>query len=157
MVNRICTFEDCTEKHKAKGLCNTHYERQRLGLDMTTPIRQYETGERLCKYPGCSTPRACSGTYCQKHYMQPRKRLNRYGVTQEQFEVMLASQGGRCAVCQTSESKGIGWCVDHDHVTQRVRGVLCDACNKGIGFLQDDLDLLITAAEYLERYRRVQS
>ena len=149
MMDRICTFDGCSKKYKAKGLCNAHYERRRLGLDLVPLIRQYETGERLCKYPGCETPRACSGTYCQKHYMRPRKRLNRYGVTHEQFEAMLASQGGRCAVCRTAETKGIGWCVDHDHVTQRVRGVLCDACNKGIGFLQDDPAIIVAALRYL--------
>jgi Recombination endonuclease VII len=156
--DRTCTYEGCSEKYKAKGLCNTHYERQRLGLEMTGPIRQYERGERLCKFPGCSTPRACSGTYCQKHYMRPRKRLNRYGLTHEQFEAILAGQRDRCAVCGTDTPKGshgFGWCVDHDHVTGQVRGILCGYCNQGIGVLKDDPDVLTAAAKYLQQHRQM--
>jgi hypothetical protein len=153
--DRTCTYEGCSEKYKAKGLCNTHYERQRLGLDMTGPIRQYERGERLCKYPGCSTPRACSGTYCQKHYMRPRKRLNRYGLTHETFLQMLASQGGRCPVCRTDAPAGVGWCVDHDHVTGQVRGILCDWCNQALGRFKDDPDVIAAAAKYVQRHRQM--
>ena len=149
MSDRICTVRGCDKKAKAKGLCNTHYERRRLGLDLAPPVRQYETGERLCKAPGCDKPRACSGTYCPMHYYRPRKRFNRYGFSDADFQALLAKQDGRCAVCQTTETKGIGWCLDHDHLTQRVRGVLCDACNKGLGFLQDDPTVIAAALRYL--------
>ena len=158
MTDRICAVEGCSKESKAKGLCNTHYERQRLGLDLAPPIRQYETGERLCKYIGCDKPRACSGTYCQKHYMRPRKRLNRYGLTHEQFEVMLEAQDGRCAICRTDTPKGSGgfhWCVDHDHVTGQVRGILCGHCNQGIGMLQDDPDVIAGAAWYVRKHRQM--
>jgi len=155
MPQRTCSVDGCEKKYHANGLCNTHNERQRLGLSLAPPVRQYERGERLCKAPGCDKPRACSGTYCQTHYMRPRKRLNRYGLTHEQFEAMLASQDGRCAVCQTPKTKGVGWCVDHDHVTGQVRGILCDACNKGIGFLQDDPDVIAGAAWYVRKHRQL--
>jgi hypothetical protein len=157
MKDRTCSRKDCSEKYKAKGLCNTHYERQRLGLDLDTPIRQYETGERLCKTPGCGKPRECSGTYCSACYYRTRKRLYRYGLTHEQFEEMLTGQGDRCAVCGTDTPKGshgFGWSVDHDHVTGQIRGILCGYCNQGIGMLKDDPDVLTAAAKYLQQHRQ---
>jgi len=155
VTDRICAVEGCEKKYKAGGLCNTHYERQRLGLDLTPPIRQYEIGERLCKAPDCGNQRACSADLCAMHYQRLRKRLNRYGLTHESFLQILAGQGDRCAVCQTAKPAGIGWCVDHDHVTGQVRGILCDACNKGIGFLQDDPDVLAAARQYVNQHRQM--
>jgi hypothetical protein len=152
MTGRTCSVEDCEEKYKAKGLCNTHYERQRLGLSLTLPIRQYETGERLCKAPDCDNQRACSADLCAMHYQRLRKRLNRYGLTHEQFEAMLTAQGGCCAICRTDAPKGSGgfhWCVDHDHATGLVRGILCGHCNQGIGMLQDNPVIIAAAFRYL--------
>lgn len=62
------------------------------------------------------------------------RRLRRYGLTVEQYDTMLAAQGGRCAlfaVCGATEPGGgkTQWAVDHDHATGRVRGLLCLACN----------------------------
>jgi hypothetical protein len=155
MSDRICAIEGCEKKYKAGGLCNTHYERRRHGLDLTPPIRQYETGERLCKAPGCENQRACSADLCAMHYQRLRKRLNRYGLTHEAFLRMLADQGDRCAICRTAEPTGIGWCVDHDHVTGQVRGVLCDYCNQGLGRLRDDPDVILAAAKYVQRHRQM--
>lgn len=149
MADRICSIEGCGKNHKANGLCNTHNERRRAGNDLLPAIRQYKRGERLCKIEGCGKPRACSADLCGMHYYRPRKRLNRYGLTHETFLQMLEDQGARCAVCRTDEPSSIGWCVDHDHVTGRVRGILCDSCNQGIGRLRDDPLLVAAALRYL--------
>jgi hypothetical protein len=150
----MCFVDGCAKRYKAKGLCNTHYERHRLGLSLAPPVRQYERGERLCKAEGCDKPRACSAYYCQKHYMRPRKRLNRYGVTQEQFEAMLADQEGRCAICRADAPRGYGrgWCVDHDHATGQIRGVLCGNCNSGLGMFNDDPTVIAAAVLYLQQW-----
>ena len=63
----------------------------------------------------------------------------------------------RCAICgepetavsRTGRPKSIS--VDHDHDTGRIRGVLCDRCNRALGYLRDNPDLLRRAADYLER------
>ncbi len=153
-----CSRSGCPGKPKAKGLCGTHYERFRTGKSLDPPIRQYETGVRLCKAEGCDKPRASSGTYCAAHYYKPRKRLYRYGLTVEAFNQLLVEQDGRCAVCRTdtpSGAKGVGWCVDHDHETGQVRGVLCGACNTGIGMLQDDPDVIAAALRYVQKHRQM--
>jgi hypothetical protein len=79
-----------------------------------------------------------------------RKRL--YDLTELQFQTLLLIQCGKCAICTKpfdEEYKRKGPHVDHNHETDKVRGLLCDACNRGIGFLQDSLELLNNATNYL--------
>ena len=75
----------------------------------------------------------------------------RYGITLADYDEMLEEQGGGCAICgKTPEDNGKRLGVDHDHNTGRVRGLLCDKCNSGLGMLRDDSTLLLRAVEYLE-------
>ena len=74
-------------------------------------------------------------------------RERRYGITEEQYQAMLAKQGGKCAICQETMTKV---CVDHCHETKIVRGLLCDRCNTGLGKFRDDAGLIRRALEYLE-------
>lgn len=69
----------------------------------------------------------------------------RYGITQEQFDALLASQGGHCALCDSTKS----FHVDHCHKTGRVRGILCVSHNTALGRFEDDPFALETAAMYL--------
>ena len=71
----------------------------------------------------------------------------KYGLTLEDFEAMLASQGGGCAICGKPDVDH----VDHDHQTGRVRGILCFRCNVAIGQMDDDSDRLAAAMAYLTR------
>jgi hypothetical protein len=77
----------------------------------------------------------------------------RYGISLIQMRQMLEDQGGRCAICGTTEPKGRwnNWHVDHNHVTSKVRGILCGPCNVGLGTFCDNADILRKAADYLER------
>jgi len=54
----------------------------------------------------------------------------RYGITPEQYDLMLERQGGGCAICGRLPKPGRRLAVDHDHATKRVRGLLCFQCNK---------------------------
>ena len=88
-----------------------------------------------------------------------------YGLSQDDVDTRLLEQDG-CAVCHTWESKGRGdWHVDHDHACcpgprscgECVRGILCSTCNKGLGLLKDNPDLLLAAAAYLLAQARTHS
>lgn len=80
-----------------------------------------------------------------------------YGLTQADYDRLLALQYGRCAICRTDDPGPHGcWGVDHDHVTGRVRGLLCDRCNVGIGCLRDDPEILMAAARYVMKHRQNQ-
>ena len=76
----------------------------------------------------------------------------KYGLTQNMFEALVLAQLGHCAICGVSE--GMDLHVDHDHQTKKVRGLLCGKCNKAIGLLNDDPELLTSARTYLERAER---
>lgn len=75
-----------------------------------------------------------------------------YGITADDYANLLASQGGRCAICGATEPGGRGnrLHVDHCHNSKRVRGLLCAGCNTGLGQMKDDPARLRRAADYLE-------
>jgi hypothetical protein len=83
-----------------------------------------------------------------------------YDMTNDEFDQMLAAQGGRCAICRTDEPRSGGrggangtWHVDHDHATGKNRGLLCSNCNRMLGQAKDNPATLRAGADYLERTR----
>lgn len=73
-----------------------------------------------------------------------------FGITVEDYERMAEEQGGTCAICDGPPGGRHGRLhVDHCHETGRVRGLLCDACNRGMGYLGDSAAHLTRAAQYL--------
>lgn len=76
---------------------------------------------------------------------------SRYGIEPSTYERMLEEQGGLCAICRRPCSTGRRLSVDHDRRTKRVRGLLCNRCNRGIGYLGDDAERLEEAVAYLRR------
>lgn len=72
-----------------------------------------------------------------------------YTITIEDYEVMLESQDGMCAICKGHERTGTLFSVDHDHSTGVIRGLLCRSCNSGIGFFKDDIVRVQAAVDYL--------
>lgn len=78
------------------------------------------------------------------------KLLRAYRITQEEFEELLRRQDGVCAICKSGEPGGRGrFVVDHDHVTKKIRGLLCNWCNTGLGSFRDSSAYLKAAQEYL--------
>jgi hypothetical protein len=86
-----------------------------------------------------------------------RFSLRRYGLTIEDYERLWDKQGGKCAnprcaatfLRSAMNRKVDGLHVDHDHVTGRVRGLLCPRCNTALGHIGDDRDRLLGLVEYL--------
>jgi hypothetical protein len=76
--------------------------------------------------------------------------LKRYHITEAEFDAMLKDQGGRCAVCGTDQYNNRGPQIDHDHETGKVRGILCNACNGGMGLFKDNTDIMEAAIAYLK-------
>jgi hypothetical protein len=79
-----------------------------------------------------------------------------FGLTIEQYATMLTEQKGVCAICgkpPIREGKTCCLDVDHDHVTSKVRALLCKDCNLVLGNAHDKPDVLRKAAEYLEHHK----
>lgn len=82
-----------------------------------------------------------------------------YGVSIDTVETKHKEQDGCCAICNTPillfgdlTTKYQIACVDHNHQTGAVRGLLCNKCNRGLGFFNDNASLLKDASQYLEKY-----
>lgn len=78
----------------------------------------------------------------KRHQINPRKtrndRLkNRYGITLEQYDRMFENQDGVCAICGGLNDHGRRLCVDHNHKTGKIRGLLCANCNLRISVLEN--------------------
>lgn len=98
---------------------------------------------------------ACSHAHNAERRALVRRRSmlkKKYGITLEQYDAMLAAQGGGCAICRTTDPgvKGV-FHVDHCHDTGAVRGLLCSPCNTGLGHFKDDVERLVRAVNYVAR------
>lgn len=74
-----------------------------------------------------------------------------YGISLDEWQQMANSQGGRCAICGLVPAKKLN--VDHCHKTKKVRGLLCQPCNRALGDLRDSPIIAIRAALYLLKHQ----
>lgn len=79
-----------------------------------------------------------------------RKKLKTFKIDDEQYNNMICIQNNLCAIC-SKESKQRALAIDHCHKTKKIRGLLCSKCNRGLGFFNDDSNLLTKAIEYLSK------
>ena len=108
------------------------------------------------KNPGKA--RQMSKAWRAKHPEAVRARglKRRYGMTLAEYSKLLEEQNGCCAICAApAESGSSALCVDHDHVSLEVRGLLCTPCNALLGSARDTPEILRRAALYLEAPRRL--
>lgn len=84
-----------------------------------------------------------------------------YGISLQEYERMHAAQNGKCAICnqpevtKTKDGKVRALAVDHCHETGEVRALLCGKCNKGIGLLKDDFEVILSAAKYIHAHKGI--
>ena len=79
--------------------------------------------------------------------------LRRFGLTLAQYNEILDSQKGVCAICENLCSSGKNLAVDHCHKTGKVRGLLCVDCNLGIANLKESSQIMQRASDYVERHK----
>jgi len=85
----------------------------------------------------------------------------KYGISQEEYLKLLKAQDFKCAICKTPHEEvrrpgnlkhdgvSYGLCIDHNHITNKVRGLLCNQCNRALRLFKDNLEFLQNAIEYL--------
>jgi hypothetical protein len=82
-----------------------------------------------------------------------QRRLRKYGLTQDEYDRMLADQAGRCRGCGSDDPGPRGWNIDHCHETGRVRCLLCLRCNTILGLADEDADVLRQLAQLAQEFR----
>lgn len=81
---------------------------------------------------------------------RPYILLKNFNFSADAYEALLDKQNGLCAICFMPPSGRVKWlCVDHNHTTGEIRGLLCNHCNRAIGLLRDDPQIAANAADYL--------
>ena len=170
-----CSVEGCNDavfirKH---GLCITHYNSFSQKVREGTPIicqwckepftvaKGYECLTKYCsdKCSGAAHRRKAQeletpGLRQERITYKYAWRLKQRGATPEYVEKKFSEQKGRCAICGVPENevKGGFLCLDHNHETNKPRGLLCRPCNASIGGLGDSIDRVRSALAYLEKY-----
>lgn len=165
---RECTIEGCEKnQHVLKaGLCAMHYQRLKVDgdpgeatmrrrpgspTDTEKPCTSCKVVKPLDEYHRDGRTRDGRQSTCKAcyHVYQTNIRRKRiYGITSAEYDRMAAEQGGRCLVCETTPAARI-LVVDHCHRTGKVRGLLCDRCNRLLGVADDDIELLRKAIAFL--------
>lgn len=132
------------------------------------PVSEFWSSRRVRKDGTCALRPYCIDCGTQKrlevYYNKGGKekqqaralkhKLKRYGVGLQDYEQMLKQQDGKCAICGTSEvkiknRKNYNLYVDHCHTSNKVRGLLCNHCNTGLGMFKDSIHNLQKAQDYL--------
>jgi len=86
-----------------------------------------------------------------KASMKNAKLLRSFGITLAQYEAMLVAQNNKCCICGDENfTEGKCLAVDHNHTTNKVRGLLCGSCNAGLGMFKDSTTRLENAIAYLK-------
>jgi hypothetical protein len=76
---------------------------------------------------------------------------SKYGITIQVFEQMAQAQEGKCDICRKTPQGTLY--VDHSHKSGKVRALLCNKCNTALGFMDEDIDRFLSAANYLAKHK----
>lgn len=172
--------ERCTAPVYVKkyGMCSKHYQRfwkhkdplailNRWGMDRNALMKVCSVCKRelpvsaFYKRRDRNTSNGRPVYRCKDCHKTPqeqvrRKNLAQYNLTIDEYDRMLTEQGGVCAICRKAPAaprpgrQKRSFPVDHDHATGGVRGILCFACNTGLGMFREDPKIFFAAMRYLE-------
>lgn len=125
-----------------------------------TEFYKYYTRDRYGPYY-LSKCAKCRYKYYHRQNLENKRNWDyqtKYGITLAQYELILKSQNGVCVICQQPETvkdkngKIKPSAIDNNHVTCKIRGLLCSACNHMLGKARDDPKILERAAKYLRQH-----
>lgn len=100
----------------------------------------------------------CRNVYYKKHWednYKEKKLLKNYGLTLEEFDQMSENQNNVCAICGKPNYDNRRLCVDHNHITNKIRGLLCSKCNRALGLLNSDNNGVETMNKIIEYLSQV--
>lgn len=93
-----------------------------------------------------------------REQVRNHERQRKYGLTSDDYAIMLVAQDYQCAICGNEfpdgkEANGRPLAIDHDWATGKVRGLLCGNCNRGLGCFKDNQEALQSAIAYLDKHK----
>ncbi len=134
----LATCHPERQRHSVNGLCHSCHNRHRWQTEPTYRAKKLESA-RLWRANRIGKP----------HWNRIRKLRAKYGITLADYDAMYVAQSGKCAICTDWHAK---LHIDHDHITNRVRQLLCQLCNRGIGHFKEDPARLLAAADYVKKH-----
>ena len=151
----------CLSCNRAKS--NAHYRERRKALGK--PVRDYSwvpEGFRWC--PSCEQAIACENfdtasgltSWCKRCKSVANRNAyfyRKYGLTERELNALRKAQQDQCGICGAPGPEHL----DHDHATGKIRKLLCQRCNQGLGLFRDEPYLLQVAALYVEGHRQQQA
>lgn len=146
MVRLIYAPEERRERNRAKAREWRKANRERLRSYM----QQWRAAhaDELKAYARANSPK-----YASRRAVATRRYQLKYhyGLSTDEYRDMLVGQAGRCLICGLVPERTMT--VDHDHATGKVRGLLCNPCNRLLGIARDSTERLAAAIRYLDTAR----
>ena len=131
--SRLC--EECSKTCNTCGIILTEENKSTFG--------KLDRPRYMCK--SCVNTKSKINT--DKDKVKDAYYRRTYGISTQDFDALYLSQGRVCLICKTDSSR---LCVDHNHLTCEIRGILCNSCNTALGHFKDSKELLLNAYKYLE-------
>ena len=144
----------CKDCNEVKGASQFYFRKAQFYKKTGLPIRF-----SYCK--DCHKIRTKIHNSMNKKTILNNRRINVYGISTEDYEVIYNKQNGTCKICRDKRDRlkkngqVFSLSIDHDHNTGRVRGILCNKCNLGLGNFQDKVTYLLRAVCYLLKGRLI--
>ncbi len=159
----VVAKREASKKKNLEDNPRTHCRKGHLYTPETTIVTK--NGYRTCKicynearrlWREANMPKRVRATHENRKAREKSDNLKRkFGITLEEYKVMFDTQGGCCAICgihQDNIKRALA--VDHCHHSNEIRALLCTNCNSGIGMLQDSLEIVQKALDYLLKYKK---
>ena len=129
---------------KACKSCKTFQAESSFYAHNTTSDKLFKTCKSCCR----SAEKLRKRDYSAPSRVSSKMK-SKYGITLEDYNQMYDLQSGVCKICGQAETNGKRIAIDHNHITGKVRGLLCNHCNIGLGKFFDNPQLLQSAINYL--------
>lgn len=149
----------CTSCNETKSLQDYYFESNKKGEKRPRAICKLCHSEYNKNWEKNNKDKAAAKTKRYRHKYPEKTRavaLKRYfDMTLEELRQIEKEQNTSCMICKIHQDDlGETLCVDHNHKTKNVRGILCRRCNLALGHYNDDINLLESAIKYLKKYNK---
>ena len=156
IVNLVKSGMSLRKAARQLGMNYTTLRYKAVNLGLHKPkTKNTKNGKATCKNCGKLLPLSNFPQLLSNGKYQCNHCIHLDAQSLAQYEELVSKFGEQCQICgvEVGHGKDCKLAIDHCHQTGQIRGLLCNKCNRGIGFLQDDIALLQNAIQYLKANR----